>query len=302
MMFEFAGPATPTGERREALTSYRIPVGPWAAGSIPTELAEGAFDQTAWRIAAPGKTTLELLRPLRDQLAKAGFATIFECETAACGGFDFRYGTEVLPEPEMHVDLGDFRFLAARRDGSDGPDYLTLLVSRSADTGFVQLTVIGAPGIGMPDLVTSTKSAVSAPATPLIPAAPAPAASSDLGLALAAGNPVILSGLSFASGKADLAPGDYPALADLAAWLTANPDARVDLTGHSDGSGDPVTNTALSTKRAEAIRAKLITQHNIAADRITARGLGPAMPIASNDTAEGRAQNRRVEVTLTPTR
>ena len=305
LMLDFAGPATPTGERREALTSYRIPVGPWAAGTIPTELAEGAFDQTAWRIAAPGKTTLELLRPLRDQLATAGFDTIFECETAACGGFDFRYGTEVLPEPEMHVDLGDFRFLAARRDGTDGPDYLTLLVSRSADTGFVQLTVIGSAGIGMPDLVTSTKSALSTPSSPVLPAAPAlPAAApqSDLGLALAAGTPVILSGLAFPSGKADLAPGDYPALADLAAWLAANPDARVDLTGHSDGSGDPVANTALSTKRAEAIRAALITQHNIAADRITARGIGPAMPIASNDTAEGRAQNRRVEVTLTPTR
>lgn len=307
LMLDFAAPATATGERREALTSYRIPVGPWAAGSIPTELAEGAFDQTAWRIAAPGQTTLQLLRPLRAQLAKAGFDTIFECETAACGGFDFRYGTEVLPEPEMHVDLGDFRFLAARRDGADGPDYVTLLVSRSADTGFVQLTAIGAPGIGTPDLVTSTKSALSTPATPLIPAAPAPApalapAASDLGLALAAGTPVILPGLTFASGKADLAPGDYPALADLAAWLAANPDARIDLTGHSDGSGDPVTNTALSSKRAEAIRAKLITSHGIAADRITTRGLGPALPIASNDTAEGRAQNRRVEVTLTPTR
>ena len=302
LMFEFAGPATPTGERREALTSYRIPVGPWAGGSMPTELAEGAFDQTAWRIAAPGKTTLELLRPLRDQLAKAGFDTIFECETAACGGFDFRYGTEVLPEPEMHVDLGDFRFLAARRDGTDGPDYLTLLVSRSADTGFVQLTVIGSDGIGTPDLVTSTKSALSTPSSPVLPAASAAGAQSDLGLALAAGAPVILSGINFPSGKKDLPPGDYPALAALAAWLNANPDARVDLTGHSDGSGNPVANTALSAKRAEAIRALLITQHGIAADRITARGLGPALPIASNDTVEGRAKNRRVEVTLTPTR
>lgn len=301
LMLDFTGTATPTGERREALTSYRIPVGPWADGSIPTELAEGAFDQTAWRIVAPGQTTLQLLRPLRAQLAQAGFDTIFECETAACGGFDFRYGTEVLPEPEMHVDLGDFRFLAARRDGTDGPDYVTLLVSRSADTGFVQLTAIGAPGIGTPDLVTSTKSALSTPAAPILPDEPA-ALHSAFGLALAAGAPVILSGLNFPSGLPDLAPGDYPALADLAAWLQANPAARIDLTGHSDGSGDPVRNTALSAERAETIRAALISRHGIAADRITTRGLGPAQPIASNDTAEGRAQNRRVEVTLTPTR
>ncbi len=113
---------------------------------------------------------------------------------------------------------------------------------------------------------------------------------------------MILSGLAFPSGLPDLAPGDYPALADLAAWLQANPAARIDLTGHSDGSGDPVSNTALSAERAETIRATLITRHAIAADRITTRGLGPAQPIASNDTAEGRAQNRRVEVTLTPTR
>lgn len=299
---EFGAPATPSGERREDIASYAVPTGPWRAGVMPTVTAEGAIDQTAWKLAAPGKSTLELLQPLRAQVKADGFVPVFECESQDCGGFDFRYGTDILPEPGMHVDLGDYRFLAAKREGANGTDWLTLIVSRSADTGFVQLTVIGAEPMGAPDLSVSTKSTydpagtLADPATPAEPVvAPAP-----LALALEPGTPVVLEGLAFASGKAVLEPGEYRSLEDLVAWLAGNPGARVELVGHSDGSGDPVKNTALSLARAEATRDALVAL-GVAADRVVVRGAGPADPIADNATPEGRAQNRRVEVILTPT-
>lgn len=298
---EFDAPAVPSGERRETVASYAVPTGPWRGGVIPTVMAEGAIDQTAWKLDAPGKSTLELLKPLREQAKAAGFETVFECESQGCGGFDFRYGTDILPEPGMHVDLGDYRFLAAKRDGAGGAEWITLIVSRSADTGFVQLTTIGAASLGAADMSVSTKS-VYDPTESLTtpqPAQPA-AAPAPLALALEPGKALVLEGLAFASGKAVLEPGEYGSLADLAAWMQANPQARVELVGHSDGSGDPVKNTALSLDRAKATRAALIAL-GIAADRIDTRGVGPAEPIASNDTPEGRAQNRRVEVTLTPT-
>ncbi|PLL12011.1 OmpA family protein [Tabrizicola sp. TH137] len=300
----FPAPATASGERREALTSYNIPTGPWQAGSIPVTAAEGVFDQTAWKVAAPGMTTLQILAPLREQIAETGFTTVFECETTACGGFDFRYGTDILPEPQMHVDLGDFRFLAARRDSAQGSDWLTLMVSRSADTGFVQLTTIGPAPIGTPDLTVSTKSPFDPSATPT--AAPvtetaAPAPLTPLAAALATGQPFALDDLVFPSGQSTLAPDDYASLRDLAAWLAANPAATVELVGHTDASGPADANIALSLARADATRAALVA---LGADpaRLSTRGAGPAEPRADNATPEGRAQNRRVEVILTSTR
>ena len=70
LTLEFSGPADETGTRAEVLTSYRLPVGPFADGAVATRLTEGALDQRAWRLDAPGMTTLQLLLPLRDQEAR----------------------------------------------------------------------------------------------------------------------------------------------------------------------------------------------------------------------------------------
>jgi OOP family OmpA-OmpF porin len=298
----FPAPAATSGERREAATSYNIPTGPWQAGIIPTTTAEGTFAQTAWKIANADLSTLQILQPLRAQVAEQGFETVFECATSACGGFDFRYGTDILPEPQMHVDLGDYRFLAARRDGPAGADWITLIVSRSADTGFVQLTRIGAEIPGEPDLSVSSKSVFSpTPAAPTASTLPTALPQDDLTAALSAGQPATLADLVFPSAQSELTPGSYSSLARLADWLTANPTASVELVGHTDASGNAQANTALSLARAEATRAALIAQFGIDPVRITTRGAGPLEPIATNDTAEGRAQNRRVEVIPTPT-
>lgn len=273
------------GDRAEALGSHPLPTGPWRNGVIPAKQTEGALRQSAWRLPLDGRNTLELLAPLRAQAAAAGFVPVYECDTLACGGFDFRFGTDILPEPQMHVDLGDFRYFAAERQGAQGPEYLSLIVSRSAAQGFVQVTQIG-PATAVPEVTASTKSE--------------PVAELPTGFALQAGVAQVLADLSFAPGKADLL-GDAPAIATLRDWLIAQPDTRIALLGHSDSSGDPTRNTALSLARAEAVRDRLIAA-GIAADRITARGLGPAEPLADNATPEGRQKNRRVEVLLTPTR
>lgn len=293
--------ATPSGERIETLSTYSVATGPWKAGALPVTTAEGRVRQTAWKVPGSRAGTLDLLRPLRDQLTRAGYETVFECESAGCGGFDFRYGIDILPEPEMHVDLGDFRFLAARRGDADSPEWATLIVSRSADTGFVQLTHVGAPQ-AVQDVTLSTKSPFSPGlvGTPP-PAAPMPVATDPVATALMAGQPAVLEGLVFPSGSATLAPGDHPALRQLAAWLAANPDTRVELVGHTDASGPADANTALSLARAEATRRALLALGDIDPARITTRGAGPADPRASNDTAEGRAQNRRVEAIAAPT-
>ncbi|MCA3480986.1 MAG: OmpA family protein, partial [Rhodobacter sp.] len=161
---EFPAPASTTVTRREPLASYALPVGPWQDGQVPSRILEGPLEQTGWRLAAPGMTTLQILAPLRDQLDRAGFRTLWECETDACGGFDFRYSIDVLPEPDMHVDLGDFRFLSAERTVVDGPEAVSLLVSRSAEAGFVQVVSIGAAVPAVGSIPPAEQAGMAAPA------------------------------------------------------------------------------------------------------------------------------------------
>ncbi|MDO8328761.1 MAG: OmpA family protein [Cypionkella sp.] len=295
----FPGPAEATAQRREAATSFRLPIGAYLHGSMATEFTEGALDQAAWRVAVP-LSTLELLHALRDQITAAGFKVIFECETQACGGFDFRYATDVLPEPDMHIDLGDFRYLAASKPGPDGTEYLNLLVSRSPQDRFVQLTRIGGSGA---QLTASTKATLQ-PAKPqsfALPLPPAPSENTDLAPQLATGLPLVLEDLIFASGSADLAAGDYASLRDLAAWLRANPGQSLTLVGHTDASGALANNIALSKQRAASVRRALIKQFDIPAAQIASNGVGPLSPRDSNLTETGRQKNRRVEVFTTPT-
>ena len=82
---------------------------------------------------------------------------------------------------------------------------------------------------------------------------------------------------------------------ELAAYLKANPDAQIGISGHSDRVGSKIANLAVSRARADAVRTALEAK-GIDASRITAFGYGARLPIASNATAEGRRLNRRVEV------
>jgi len=109
--------------------------------------------------------------------------------------------------------------------------------------------------------------------------------------------PVVLkSGALFTSGKATLGSAGLSELDALAAKIKATDTIRsIEIIGHTDSMGDAAMNQTLSESRAAAVKAYLVKQ-GIAADRITASGMGENKAIADNDTAEGRAQNRRVEV------
>jgi OOP family OmpA-OmpF porin len=101
--------------------------------------------------------------------------------------------------------------------------------------------------------------------------------------------------IRFASGKAALTAGSTPVLEEIVGALKANPRLKVEIQGHTDSRGSLALNERLSQQRADAVRDYLIDQ-GIAPERLTARGYGPHQPISGNDTAEGRAQNRRVEL------
>jgi len=109
----------------------------------------------------------------------------------------------------------------------------------------------------------------------------------------------VLKGVTFQTGRSLLTPVSYATLDQVAEVLVANPDIRIEIAGYTDNVGSRPVNVRLSYARALAVRAYL-ARKGVAPARMTARGFGPANPVAPNGTAAGRAQNRRVELHKLP--
>lgn len=105
----------------------------------------------------------------------------------------------------------------------------------------------------------------------------------------------IPSDISFDTGKADIKPNFRPILDKFAQSLVANPATTVLIVGHTDSTGTDAINNPLSVNRAASTR-DYISSRGVAASRISIDGRGSREPVASNDTAENRAKNRRVEI------
>lgn len=266
-------------DRTSAFDSYDVPIAVFADNAVPSRTVEGKVERLTWRLQAGSSTTLQILTPLRDQLLAQGYEIIFECEARSCGGFDFRFGTEVVPTPDMYVAIHDYRFLTAIR----GNNVISLLISRNPPDGYAQMIRVTPVG--------------TQPAPPLVIEETVDGAVGLL-TELSSKGHVILDDLHFRTGEVALGEGPFASLALLAGYLSENPDTRLALVGHTDDTGDLQANIAVSTKRADAVRARLIEAHGIAADRVEAQGAGYLAPITSNATPEGRDINRRVEAVL----
>ncbi|MBK8495083.1 MAG: OmpA family protein [Chitinophagaceae bacterium] len=107
----------------------------------------------------------------------------------------------------------------------------------------------------------------------------------------------ILEDCNFETGKADLEEDSYKVLDELVAYLNRKEDERIELQGHTDNVGSAKSNMVLSEARANTVRDYLLSK-GIDPNRVIAKGYGLTVPVASNNTEEGRAQNRRTEVKI----
>jgi outer membrane protein OmpA-like peptidoglycan-associated protein len=107
---------------------------------------------------------------------------------------------------------------------------------------------------------------------------------------------VAIYGINFDTASSVIKPDSEPAIDEIAKLLTNNPTLKVGIVGHTDMVGDATSNMKLSQARAQSVINELASKHRIAAARLVAFGAGPWAPVASNDTDEGRAKNRRVEL------
>jgi len=281
--------ATKTLETASGADSLLLPNGPFANSTLSATKQEGQIVRQAWRVDAAGVTTLQLITPLRDQLVEAGYDVLFDCKDTACGGFDFRYALNVLPAPDMFVNLGDFRFLSARKDDAA----FTLLVSRTSTAGYIQISRVSNGGASEPiaqnDSAPARKVPISTPQ------------SRSLVEALDTDGFGELSDLVFQTGSPNLGEGSFASLQTLAEYLLGQPDLKVALVGHTDSEGSLDGNIALSKRRAGSVLERLVTQYGVPRSQVAAEGMGYLSPIANNRTEDGRRANRRVEVIVTST-
>ena len=113
---------------------------------------------------------------------------------------------------------------------------------------------------------------------------------------LSAEGRVVTHGILFDTGSATIRPESTPTLTDIGRTLQQHPTLRLRIEGHTDNTGTPEGNQSLSQQRAESVRAFLMSEYGVSADRLEAIGMGQTVPAVSNDTEEGRQTNRRVEL------
>jgi OOP family OmpA-OmpF porin len=283
--------AASTAHSDRPFDRYALPVGPYAPGAANGREIEGRVIWSGFRLDVPDVSTAEVMEGYRTRLAALGYQPIFDCATAACGGFDFRFAVQLLPPPAMLIDTADFAQLSASRTADDGAEtFVSVLVSRLLGAVHVQ-TVVVAPGD--PGLMITPAPEPDAAAQPVILAQDE---KSLLDRLTEVGH-VPVQGLVFETGGAALSEGSAPALEILARFLSHNPKLAVVIVGHSDNQGSLDANIALSKRRAEAVRTALI-QRGVVAGSLEAHGVGYLAPVSTNATDAGRALNRRVELVL----
>jgi OmpA-OmpF porin, OOP family len=106
----------------------------------------------------------------------------------------------------------------------------------------------------------------------------------------------VVNGILFDTGKADVKPESAAALEEVVTLIKQDAKLKLYVVGHTDNVGALAANVDLSNRRAAAVVQLLVTKYGIAADRLQPHGDGPYSPLASNDTEDGRAVNRRVEL------
>lgn len=109
------------------------------------------------------------------------------------------------------------------------------------------------------------------------------------------GSAIVLQNIFFDLDMDELKIESLPELKELAAFLMANPELRIEISGHTDNQGEAKYNEELSLRRANAVKKHLVERQSIAVNRLETKGYGASAPIDTNDTEAGRAKNRRTE-------
>jgi OOP family OmpA-OmpF porin len=219
-------------------------------------------------------SALQVFRNYQSALKRSGFKELFVCERPCIDG-NLGDLKETLGARDLYLNgHHDIQYLAAQR----GNTYVSLAVDSfgSGSGTYAFLFVIDKGSLD------DGKMAITG--------------DSPIAKALADSGRIDLYGFYFDTGKAKLQAGSDKTLAELAQVLKDNPTLKVQVIGHTDNVGSEASNQPLSQDRARAVTEALSKRQGLAAERLEALGRGASQPVAPNDSEDGRARNRRVEI------
>jgi OmpA-OmpF porin, OOP family len=256
--------------RQKAFDEYELPLSPVADGKYAkTQHVEGKV--TAIYTTPEGRSALEVSRNYESALKDAGFQTLFSC-AKTCGDAP-PMGS--VPLDECCGNYGNARYLAAKLSRDSGDAYVALWVYDGGSDIKTFLAVVEVKPMEA-GLVTVNAASLA----------------SDISRTGHAS----VYGIYFDTAKADVKPESDATLKEIAKLLQQDPKLKLYVVGHTDNVGTLASNVDLSKRRGDAVVKVLTTTYNVAALRLASEGDGPTAPVASNDSEEGRAKNRRVEL------
>lgn len=245
-------------------------------------------------LAPRGRSSLEVFRNYEQELSAKGFTTLFKCSgEEECYSYGAELGRVLYPATAalQNNEISKIAF-----NVPIDPHYLAATLTTPAGPVAVSLFVATESGAAFPE--TKDRVAVlldvvqDKPMEQKMVTVDAAKMAQDINTT----GKVALYGLYFDTDKADLKPESTPSLAEIAKLLTAQPNLKVYIVGHTDNVGVFDYNMGLSQRRAKSVVDKLIQSYGISPDRLKPAGAGMIAPVASNDDEAGRGKNRRVEI------
>ena len=273
---------------------FLLPLGP------PTELSPPAYAKSLkteglvsrYTYLAPvGRSAAELFRNYQLEFQRLGLTPLYEKGAGQKGWFGPTLN-QVADEDQVGQILAyneaQERVLVAKSKDAK-PTYYYIFVTSYRD-GVIpeRLQSSVAKESALAELIVIAPEALEVNMT-LLNAA-------EMSNALADAGKVALYGINFDTDKDTLRPDSEPTLKEIGKLMADNPGLNIHVVGHTDNQGKPDYNLDLSRRRAATVTQVLTSKYGIAANRLDGFGCGPYAPAASNDSEEGRAKNRRVEL------
>jgi OmpA-OmpF porin, OOP family len=300
---------------REAFTDFKVPLSPLE----PTDRRdgmnnilhypkkerelEGAKTRLVYLLPAE-RSPLEVLRNYEDVVKAAGGEILFTCKADGCGGDPHKssaggggnsslmqYFIVTVKDPYLsngacaqQERIDDQRFFTAKIPQSAGDTYVTVHTYKLSDEGYCKAfndRTIAVVHILEPKAREQKMVVIKA---------------DEMARSLESTGHIALYGIFFDTDKSDLKSESTPTLTEIAQLLKTHPRLAVLVVGHTDNQGAYDSNLDLSRRRADAVVKSLVANHGVDARLLRGAGVGMVAPAASNETEEGRAKNRRVEI------
>lgn len=282
------------GYEVKGFDEYVLALGPVARNEqgkrIPKEQVnlEGRITRILYR-GPDGRSTLEIYRNYESALHAAGFETLFTCSRDDCGhNFSgLLYGPMAMRINSTESSKGafdipqDIRYLAAKMVESNRTIHVSLMVA--FDNGFGPLRKRAVTLLEIIEAKAMDTGMVTVDAE-------------AIGKGIDSTGHMAIYGVLFDTGSANIKPESAPVLAEIAKLLEGRPSLNILVVGHTDNEGSHEYNMNLSSQRANSVVRYLAAENGVQKSRMKAAGVGFLAPVASNDSAAGRAKNRRVEL------